>query len=103
MNIINIIKNSLWIIFSFITFINGFGFIYMGITTNNKNWILEGFVYELPWILIVLFTIIPNLASLFYLGIIGMALQIVSIVRSIWADYKYIKRLDANENRKYFP
>ena len=49
MNTLEKIKNSWWVILSFIMFLNGFGFIYIGTKHYNKNWILEGIIYELPW------------------------------------------------------
>lgn len=102
MNIMEIIIKSLWVIPSFFTFINGLGFIYMGYITNNRYWLLEGVIYELPWLLILLFTVLaPDIISFIYLGLFATVLQIVSIIRSFWVDYKYIKFLHSNE--KYLP
>lgn len=98
MNITDIIVKSLWVVVSLFGFINGLGFIYMGYMTNNRYWLLEGLVYELPWLLIIFLTLLaPNLVSLIYLGLFATALQLVSIVRSVWVDYKYIKFLHGNE------
>ena len=89
---------SLWVIASLFAFINGLGFIYMGYMTNNRYWMLEGVIYELPWLLILFLTLLaPDLFSLLYLGLFASALQLVSIVRSVWVDYKYIKFLHRNE------
>ncbi len=89
---------SLWVIPSFFAFINGIGFIYMGYTTNNRYWLLEGGIYELPWVLILIFTVLAqDLVSFIYLGLFATALQLVSIIRSVWVDYKYIKFLHNNE------
>ena len=41
MRISKIILNSLWVLFSFIPFINGFGFIYMGLKIKNNAWIMK--------------------------------------------------------------
>ena len=98
MNIIDMITKSLWVILSFFIFINGLGFIYMGYMTNNRYWLLEGVIYELPWLLILFFTVLaPDLVSLLYLGFFASALQLISIIRSVWVDYKYIKFLNSNE------
>ena len=98
MNIIDMITKSLWVIPSFFVFINGLGFIYMGYITNNRYWLLEGAIYELPWLLILILTVLaPDLVSLLYLGLYASALQLVSIIRSLWVDYKYIKFLHGNE------
>ena len=49
MNLTEKIKNSWWVILSFIIFLNGLGFMYIGFKHNNRNWILEGITYEFPW------------------------------------------------------
>ena len=98
MNVTDIIIKSLWVILSFFAFINGLGFIYMGYMTNNRYWLMEGVVYELPWLLILFFTVLaPDLASIIYLGLFASVLQLISIIRSVWVDYKYIKLLHSNE------
>jgi len=74
----------------------------MGYITNNRYWLLEGVIYELPWLLILLFTVLaPDIISFIYLGLFATVLQLVSIIRSFWVDYKYIKFLHNNE--KYLP
>lgn len=40
------IKNSIWIIFSFIVFLNGIGFVYIGYKTSNKKWIKKRIVHK---------------------------------------------------------
>ena len=98
MNITDIIIKSLWVIPSFFGSINGLGFIYMGYMTNNRYLLLEGIIYELPWLLILFFTLLaPDLISVIYLGLFASLLQLVSIIRSFWVDYKYIKLLHGNE------
>lgn len=94
MNVFEKIKRSWWVILSFIMFLNGVGFVYIGSKHNNKNWILEGITYEIPWILYFAYFVMfgnPNLnffipSSLILL--LGMILLLVSIVRSVWVAVK---------------
>ncbi|MDO5825374.1 MAG: hypothetical protein Q4Q22_03255 [Methanosphaera sp.] len=98
MKITDIIINSLWVLLSLINFINGAGFIYMGFKTKNNMWLLEGIVYEMPWILIIICGLLmPNVIVMLYLGTFAFVLQIISIIRSIWVDYKYIKFIHSNQ------
>lgn len=103
MNTIEKIKRSWWVIISFIMFLNGFGFIYIGSKHNNKNWILEGIMYELPWFLyFVIYGIygVPNgfnvTATFIVLSVI---LMFISIIRSIWVA---VKLADVYENEEKY-
>ena len=49
------LEKTFLILLSFIPIINGLTFIYMGSKESNRNWIIEGLVYELPWFLQFLF------------------------------------------------
>ena len=49
MDLTDKIKNSWWVILSFVMVLNGVGFIYIGSKHNNRNWIIEGIIYEVPW------------------------------------------------------
>lgn len=105
MNVFDKIKKSWWVILSFIMFLNGFGFIYIGVKYNNRNWLLEGVMYELPWFLyFVFFAIyggskagISNPSSV----IIAFAviLMFVSIIRSVWVA---VKLADVYENEEKY-
>lgn len=88
------IKRSWWVILSFIMMLNGFGFFYIALRHNNKKWLLEFAIYELPWFLYFVFYARfgdPNLyfyspsSLILYLALI---LYIVSIVRSFWVAVK---------------
>lgn len=93
MRISKIILNSLWVLFSFIPFINGFGFIYMGLKIKNNAWIIEGITYELPWFLFVINAYMFEGISFINapLIIIIFLLFVICIIRSIWVNFKYIK------------
>lgn len=94
MKFINKIKRTWWILLSFIFIINGFGFIFIGLKYTNKNWVLEGVMYEIPWFFF--FAMISILGSPSPFGfnsltaiiILAFALQFVSIIRSIWVAIK---------------
>ena len=93
MNFINKIKKTWWIILSFISMINGFGFIYIGLKYTNKNWVLEGIMYEIPWFfflaMISVFGSLPFGFNPITISIIlGFIIQFVSIIRSIWVAIK---------------
>ncbi|MBQ6100167.1 MAG: hypothetical protein IJL02_09965 [Methanobrevibacter sp.] len=101
MNTLEKIKNSWWVILSFIMFLNGFGFIYIGTKHYNKNWILEGIIYELPWF--IYFVIYANYGAPIGFNItatlvfIALILLFISIIRSIWVAVKLADVYDNNE------
>ena len=103
MNTIEKIKRSWWVIISFIFFLNGFGFIYIGSKHNNRNWILEGVIYELPWFLyMVVFGMYGdpvgmNVTATFI--VLALMLQFVSIIRSVWVA---VKLADVYENEEKY-
>ena len=105
MNIFEKIKKSWWVILSFIMFLNGFGFIYIAVKYNNKNWLLEGVMYELPWFLYFVFyalfgapSVIPMNQSMLIL-LLAVLLLFVSIIRSVWVA---IKLADVYENEEKY-
>ena len=80
------IKRSWWVIFSVIILFNGLGFIYIGAIHNNKNWVLEGVMYEIPWVFGIVFADFDALINVYVA--IAMLLMLVSIVRSVWLAIK---------------
>lgn len=93
MNVLEKIKRSWWVILSFIIFLNGFGFIYIAVRENNRNWLIEGIIYELPWFIFLIFGGIYGIplfgltpAHLIFL--LALLLLFVSIIRSIWVAVK---------------
>lgn len=86
MNVFDKIKRSWWIVLSFIPYINGFGFVYIGLKQNNKYWVFEGVIYEIPWLFNIIFLKNPLMGGkFFYIGLVAM---LVSIIRSIWVAIK---------------
>lgn len=103
MNVFEKIKRSWWIIFSIIPFFNGVGFIYIGSKYNNKNWILEGILYELPWFIYIFCypiysAIAPVIITLAYAAI-ALILMFIGIIRSVWVA---VKLLDVYDNEEKY-
>ena len=90
MSLFKKIKNSWWVVFSFIMMINGVGFIYIGFRHENRNWIMEGVTYEVPWFFYFIFFAIhglfapPTVAALAF----AFLMMLVSVIRSIWVGIK---------------
>lgn len=105
MNIFEKIKKSWWVILSFIMFLNGFGFIYIAVKYNNKNWLMEGVMYEIPWFLYFIFFGLfgnPNASSInpsMLVLLLAVLLLFVSIIRSFWVA---IKLSDVYENEEKY-
>ena len=74
---------------SFIPFLNGLGFAYIGAKEFNNKWIKEGLIYEVPWFLMFLFLYTEG-ASVFFCAL-GFLFELVSIIRSIMV---YLKNKD---------
>ena len=94
------IFNSLWIIASFIIFFNGLGFVYIGSKTRNEKWIMEGCIYEIPWLLLIIETGLLNSSIGTYIAGLGLLLLLVSIIRSIMVNPKYQEALNNENYRK---
>lgn len=92
MNTLEKIKRSWWVLLSFIFFLNGFGFIYIGSKHSNRNWILEGIIYELPWFLyFIIYRIYGAPVGMNTTGtfiFLAVVLMFVSIIRSVWVAVK---------------
>ncbi|WP_407454578.1 hypothetical protein [Methanobrevibacter sp.] len=97
MNALDKIKRSWWVIFSPIILLNGLGFIFIGTIHDNKNWILEGVIYEIPWVFGIIFSDFDGIIDVYVA--ISMILLLVSIVRSVWVA---IKLLDVYENEERY-
>ncbi len=95
MNTIDKILKSWWVILSAVMFLNGLGFIYIGFKNNNKSWIIEGIIYEIPWVFGVTFVHIKPVTNIF--SILCIVCILVSIVRSIWVAIKLCDVYDNEE------
>ena len=103
MNVIDKITKSWWVILSFIMFINGFGFIYIASKHSNKNWFVEGVIYEIPWFFYILYSGIYGIPSVgtfnpaSTMALFGELLMVVCIIRSFWVAIKLLDVYDNNE------
>ena len=86
MNVTDKILRSWWVLLSFIPMLNGFGFLFIGFRHDNKNWFLEGIMYEVPWAFSVIFTYYEHIANPLY-GVVFI-LMLISILRSFWVVVK---------------
>lgn len=105
MNIFEKIRRSWWVILSFIIFLNGIGFLYIGSKHNNRNWIIEGIAYEIPWLLYFVYTVMFGNLNLNFLipsslmFLLALIILFVSIVRSVWVA---VKLADVYENMEKY-
>lgn len=98
MNLTEKIKNSWWVILSFIIFLNGLGFMYIGFKHNNRNWILEGITYEFPWFFyFIIFAIYGISVPSTLIITFSVILMLIGIIRSVWVAVKLADVYDNNE------
>ena len=98
MNLTETIKNSWWILLSFIFILNGLGFLYIGFKHNNRNWILEGIIYEVPWIFyFIIYGIYGLSGPTTQIISFALILMLISIIRSVWVDTKLADVYKNNE------
>lgn len=98
MNFTEKIKNSWWVILSFIFFLNGLGFLYIGFKHNNRNWILEGITYEIPWVFYFILSanygfVTPTKLVMSF----ALIMMLIGVIRSIWVAVKLIDVYQNNE------
>ena len=88
------------IIVSFIPFLNGMTFVYMGSKESNKNWIIEGLVYELPWFLQFLFAYDESIGTA--LAGFGLLFMFICLLRTLYVSFTYKKEdnIDSSQMRK---
>ena len=88
------IVHSLWILISLVPLFNGLGFIWIGSRVDEKKWLYEGLIYEIPFMLILLFFQINyNLYILFFW--IALLSWIISIFRSFYVRNEFLNYLKA--------
>ena len=98
MNLFDKIKTSWWVILSFIVFLNGLGFIYIGFKHNNRNWVLEGITYEIPWVVyFIFFAVYKMTAPTQTVMSLALILMLVAVIRSIWVAIKLVDVYENNE------
>ncbi|WP_458406198.1 hypothetical protein [Methanobrevibacter sp.] len=100
MSIAEKIKRSWWILLSFIFMLNGFGFVYAGFKNNNWKWVIEGVIYEIPWLFSFFYanTDLLNIYIRF-----ALVLMLISIIRSIWLAIKLADVYDNEEKYSVRP
>lgn len=87
------------IIVSFIPFLNGMTFVYMGSKESNKNWIIEGLVYELPWFLQFLFAFNEGISTT--IASFGILFMFICLLRTLYVSFTYKKEMGSStEMRK---
>ena len=85
------IEKSFLILVSFIPLINGMTFVYMGSKEYNPKWILEGFIYELPWFILILFLYNDDMGTL--IAELGLLFMFICIIRTIYVSFTYKKEI----------
>ncbi len=93
------IFHSLWILISFFLFFNGIGFILIGLRVNEKKWIYEGILYEVPFIVGLLVT--SNETLLTIITYILLITWLISIIRSFMLRKEYLNRLRQKSFNNY--
>lgn len=98
------ILNSLWIVWSFVIFLNYIGFFWIGKRAKQKKWILFGFLY---FIIVFLEFLIPmyNLTEDMtvlkgIIELIWFVSWILSIIHSFWIRQEYLVRREAVINNQ---
>lgn len=102
MNFVDKIKKSWWVIFSFIPFLNGFGLIYTALTHYNKNWLIEGIMYEIPWFFFIIYAVLFGdlkgiITPVNIITVVALMLELICIIRSLWVAIKLSDVYDNNE------
>jgi len=93
------IKDSLWILFSLILYLTGIGFIYIGCKTSNKNWVKEGIIYEIPWIIYFLVSSF-NETLVNIMVVVVLLFMAIAFIRSVVVVSRYHEILDAQYYKK---
>lgn len=93
------IKRSWWVIFPFTLFLPGLGFVYIGLKSDNKKWILEGITYELPTFFYILASAVYSFQVMahYYFVLIVLA-ALIAFIRSIMVAFKLLDVYDKNDS-----
>lgn len=73
--------NSLWVLISFVPFLNGVGLMYKGHATPKKSWLIEGLIYQMSWVIGLLALGIQSVRFIAFE--VAFVLYFVSIIRSV--------------------
>lgn len=93
------LKRSWWVLFPFTILLPGFGFIYIGLNASNRNWIIEGITYQLPFFFYLASCVIypANIMITYYLWLILLA-ALIAFIRSVMLALKLVEVYE-KENR----
>ena len=86
------------IIVAFIPFLNGMTFVYMGSKESNKNWIIEGLVYELPWLLQFLFAFNEGISTT--IASFGILFMFICLLRTLYVSFTYKKEMGSSTDMR---
>lgn len=86
------LKKSWWVLFPFTLFLPGFGFIYIGLKSSNRNWIIEGITYQLPLFFYLVASAIytSDVMWKYYAWIIFLA-ALIALIRSVMLAIKLME------------
>lgn len=94
------IVHSLWVLISFIIFLYGFGIIIVALKSNQRQWLIEGVIYQIIAFLPFIFINTSLQDSIFLIFFLAW---IIAIIRSFMIRNKYLNILAAtnheNNNR----
>ncbi len=94
------IVHSLWVLISFIIFLYGFGIIIVALKSNQRQWLIEGVIYQIIAFLPFIFINTSLQDSIFLIFFLAW---IIAIIRSFMIRSKYLNILAAtnheNNNR----
>ena len=97
MNTFEKIKESWWVLFPFTLIFPGFGFVYIGLKASNKNWIIEGITYEMPWLFyFIASAIFPSKVMVRYYIVLILLAAFIALIRSIMVAIKLIGVYEKN-------
>ena len=95
------IKKSWWVLLPLTIAFPGFGFIYIGLKSSNRNWIIEGITYQLPFFFyFAASTIYPaSIMITYYIWLILLA-ALIALIRSVMLALKLIEVYEMDERPK---
>lgn len=93
------ITRSWWVAFPLTLFLPGLGFIYIGLKSDNRKWILEGITYELPTFFYFLASAVYSFDAMapYYVVLILLA-ALIAFIRSIMVAIKLLEVYDNNDS-----
>ena len=92
------IVHSLWVLISFIIFLYGFGIIIVALKSKQRQWLIEGVIYQIIAFLPFIFINTSLQDSVFLIFFLAW---IIAIIRSFMIRGKYLNILAATNNEKY--